>query len=63
MVRALGARSSMRWLLDIVVMSAGGWLGWAVGAWMSPFMAFVLSAVGTGLGLYVARRVTKALLP
>lgn len=53
----------MRWLLDALLMSAGGWLGWAVGAWMSTFMAFLLSTVGTGVGLYVARRITKALLP
>ena len=62
-VRAPGVRPAVKRLLDILVMSAGGWLGWAAGAWISPFTAFVVSMVGTGVGLYVARRITKALLP
>jgi hypothetical protein len=50
-------------LLDLLAMSAGGWLGWVVGGWVSFFTAFVVSVVGMGVGLYVARRVTKGLLP
>jgi positive regulator of sigma E activity len=53
----------MRRLLDLVGMTAGGWLGWMVGAWISLFTAFVVSVVGTGVGFYLARRVTKHLLP
>jgi hypothetical protein len=54
---------AMRRLLDLVGMTAGGWLGWMVGAWISLFTAFVVSVVGTGVGFYLARRVTKQLLP
>ena len=50
-------------LLDLLAMSAGGWVGWIVGAWVSIFTAFVLGMVGTGVGLYAARRLTKHLLP
>ncbi|MFH1764496.1 MAG: hypothetical protein ABIF09_09920 [Gemmatimonadota bacterium] len=53
----------MRRLLDLVGMTAGGWLGWMVGAWISLFTAFVVSVVGTGVGFYLERRVTKQLLP
>jgi hypothetical protein len=49
--------------LDIIAMSAGGWLGWTVGAPVSVFTAFVVSVVGTGVGLYAARRLTHHLLP
>jgi len=53
----------MKRLLDFIAMSAGGWLGWMVGAWVSVFTAFVVSVVGMGVGLYAARRVTRHLLP
>ncbi|MEX2466044.1 MAG: hypothetical protein WD995_03995 [Gemmatimonadota bacterium] len=53
----------MKRLLDLIVMSAGGWIGWMIGAWVSVFTAFIVSVVGTGVGLYVARRITKHLLP
>ena len=42
---------------------AGGWLGWVLGAPISIFTAFMVSMVGTGVGLYVALRITKRLLP
>jgi hypothetical protein len=29
----------------------GGWIGWALGAQVSIFVAFIVSMVGTGLGL------------
>lgn len=38
-------------------MAAGGWLGWAAGMLVSVWLAFILSAVGTGIGLYVGRRI------
>jgi len=53
----------MKRILDLVAMSAGGWLGWMVGAWISFFTAFVVSVVGMGAGLYASRRLTKKLLP
>jgi hypothetical protein len=40
-------------------MTIGGWLGWWLGAFVGIFTAFILSVVGTGLGLWAARRVTS----
>ena len=40
-------------------MSIGGWIGWALGAPMGFFAAFILSIVGTGFGLYVGRRIAN----
>lgn len=53
----------MKRLLDLIAMSAGGWIGWMIGAWVSVFTAFIVSVIGTGVGLYVARRVTRHYLP
>lgn len=53
----------MKRILDFIGMSAGGWLGWAAGAPVSIFTAFVVSMVGAGLGLYAARRFTMRYLP
>lgn len=52
----------MKAILNLAGMSIGGWIGWAAGARVSFFTAFVLSMVGTGVGLYVAQRVTRDLL-
>jgi hypothetical protein len=53
----------MKRLLNLFGMTAGGWLGWVLGATISIFTAFMVSMVGTGVGLYVALRITKRLLP
>lgn len=53
----------MKGILNLVGMTFGGWIGWALGAQVSFFTAFIVSMVGTGLGLYAAQRVTRALLP
>lgn len=37
-------------------MSVGGWIGWWAGAHVGFMTAFMVSMVGTGAGLYVARR-------
>ena len=50
----------MRKLLAWIGLTVGGWVGWAVGARLSLSAAFVLSIVGTGLGLYVGRRIADA---
>jgi len=55
--------SGMKRIFDLIGMSVGGWLGWAVGAWISVFTAFVAGMIGTGVGLYLTRRITKSLLP
>ena len=52
----------MRGFLNLVGMTVGGWIGWQLGALVSVFTAFVVSTVGTGLGLYAAQRVMKRLL-
>lgn len=47
--------------MDLVGMSIGGWLGWAAGATISIFAGFMVSIVGTGVGLYAVRRLTRGL--
>mgnify|MGYP003394938341 CR=1 FL=1 len=47
----------MKGLLAFLGMSIGGWSGWVVGARLSTFMAFTLSMVGTGAGIYYAKRI------
>jgi hypothetical protein len=53
----------MKGFLNFMGMSVGGWLGWAIGAPISIFTAFVVSMVGTGVGLYLTQRGVKRLLP
>lgn len=53
----------MKRLLSLMGMALGGWAGWMLGAWVSIFTAFITSVVGTALGLYFTRRVTRNLLP
>ena len=53
----------MKRLLDLVGMSAGGWLGWVAGAPVSTFTAFMVSIVGTGVGLWATRRYLTRHLP
>ncbi len=43
-------------LMVFVGATAGGWLGWFAGAPFGTMTAFMLSMVGTGVGIYVARR-------
>jgi hypothetical protein len=50
-------------ILNLIAMSAGGWVGWVVGARLSVFTAFIVSVVGTGMGLYAAQRFTRRMLP
>jgi uncharacterized membrane protein YeaQ/YmgE (transglycosylase-associated protein family) len=40
----------------------GGYAGWALGARFGTMTAFVISMVGTGLGLYLGRRVANDVL-
>lgn len=53
----------MKGILNFLGMTIGGWMGWSIGAPISVFTAYMVSIVGTGLGLYVAIRVTRRLLP
>jgi hypothetical protein len=53
----------MQKLLAMIGMSVGGYVGWFVGAPVGIFTAFALSMVGTGAGLYAARRAAQEWLP
>jgi len=52
----------MNKLLNMVGMTVGGWIGWAIGAPFSFSAAFVMSTVGTGLGLWAGIRFGRYLL-
>jgi len=45
----------LRWLLATL----GGALGWWLGALGGTFLAFVVSMVGTGLGLFLGYRINQ----
>ncbi|GMR14057.1 MAG: hypothetical protein BMS9Abin29_2287 [Gemmatimonadota bacterium] len=53
----------MKRFLNLFGMSVGGWLGWWLGAQVSLFTAFIVSIVGTGIGLYYTQRIAKRILP
>jgi hypothetical protein len=53
----------MKAILNLIGLTVGGWIGWAIGAPISIFTAYVISTVGSALGLYAAIRVTKYYLP
>jgi hypothetical protein len=42
-------------LFSFLGMTAGGWAGWALGAPISIFTAFIVSIIGTGVGLWAAQ--------
>ena len=46
-------------MLAFFAAAIGGWIGWAVGNPVSVFVAVLLSAVGTGVGLWGVRRLTE----
>ena len=48
-------------LLAFVGATAGGYTGWALGALVGTFAAFVVSMVGTAVGVYYARRIAQGL--
>lgn len=51
----------MKKIMNLLGMTVGGWIGWAIGAPVSIFLAFIVSIVGTGVGLYFAQKVTRSL--
>ena len=53
----------MKGFLNLVGMSVGGWIGWALGSQVSIFTAFIVSMVGTGVGLFYTQRAIKHMLP
>lgn len=46
-------------LLGFLGLMAGSWIGWSVGAHVSVAAAVLLSIVGTGVGLYLGRRIAR----
>ena len=45
----------MQRLLIMVGMTVGGYVGWMIGAPAGIFVAFVVSMIGSGAGVYGAR--------
>jgi hypothetical protein len=50
-----------KWL-KFLGMTAGGWIGWAIGSPVSFFTAFMLSGIGSGVGLWAGIRFSRYLL-
>lgn len=46
----------MRRTFGLVGATAGGWLGWYLGAMVSPSFALMASILGSAAGLYVGYR-------
>ena len=53
----------MQKLLALLGTTIGGSLGWTLGMPAGLMAAFALSMVGTGVGLYAARRFSQHWLP
>lgn len=51
-----GTFPHMKKLLGFIGASVGGSVGWAVGKPVGMMTAFMLSIVGTGLGIYAGKR-------
>ncbi len=49
----------MRRTLGFVGMTVGGWGGWWLGAHIGFFTAYMVSVIGSGVGLYAALRFTR----
>lgn len=53
----------MKAILNLCGTTLGGWLGWAIGAKVSIFTAFVISTIASGVALYYCNKFTRAMLP
>jgi hypothetical protein len=49
-------------LMGFLGATIGSYAGWALGARFGTMTAFMISMVGTGLGIYVGRRVARDML-
>jgi len=54
-VRPLG----MGKLFSFIGATAGGYAGWALGAMVGFTTAFMVSMVGTGIGMYYGRQIAR----
>jgi uncharacterized membrane protein YeaQ/YmgE (transglycosylase-associated protein family) len=52
----------MNKLLGMLGATVGGYVGWFVGGRFGVMAAFMVSMVGTGVGLYAARRLAQHVL-
>ena len=52
----------MNKVIGYIGATIGSYAGWALGARFGTMTAFMLSIVGTGLGIYAGRRVAGHLL-
>lgn len=53
----------MRWFLVMLLMSALGWVGWFAGSPLGLGGSFVLSMIGSGIGMYLGRKLVNEYLP
>ena len=49
-------------LLTVLGATLGGAIGWWLGARVGTMTAFVLSTLGTGVGVYAGRRIAESLV-
>lgn len=49
-------------LLAFLGASVGGAIGWWLGARVGTMTAFMVSTVGTGVGVYAGRRIAQSIL-
>ncbi len=49
----------MKKLFGFIGATIGGYAGWALGALYGTMTAFMLSIVGTGVGIYFAAKVAR----
>jgi uncharacterized membrane protein YeaQ/YmgE (transglycosylase-associated protein family) len=52
----------VRKLLGFIGATLGGWIGWWAGAHAGTMTAFIVSMVGTGLGIYAGKRIADEYL-
>jgi len=50
---------SLAALLSFLGATVGGWIGWILGKPVGFGTAFVLSIIGSGLGMYYGRRLAR----
>lgn len=51
----------MRGMFLMMAASIGGGIGWWLGFMIDPMVAVVLASIGTGLGVYLWRRLERDL--
>ena len=49
----------MEKVFSFIGATVGGYAGWALGATVGTATAFIVSMVGTGIGIYYGRRIAR----